>query len=747
MTLVLVSTASWTGCGSEDQGADAMIERDAMTADAMTADAMTADAMTADAMMSAPTGAIVFPPRRALTDQLSVRVRGTAEGDRAIAAVRVNGVTASSLDDVGNWQVDVPLAIGENTLTLAIEDVAGQITSAADDVEIVVSQAALELPRDLALDDGQRTLYVVDEALRAVVAIDLATGVRTRISDAALGSGPALGALRAIDLDLAAGRALVIDDSDAVIAVDLVTGSRSYLTSASVGTGPSIVAPHAVVVDAEQSRALLVDAALDALLAVSLTTGDRTIIAAPGTGTGIDLIEPRDLVLDPAHQRVLLVDESLDAMLAIDLATGDRTIVSDDATGAGIRFDRPISIALAPTPGHALVIDRNRNGLLRVDLATGDRQLVSSGVQDIWKTYEGAGPLYGTAEAVVVDPLTGNALVLDSFQHLVIPTDPLTGRRSFLWGDAALNPNALVKSRDDNQLFAVDGNISGVVVTDLLSGVTTLVSNDDRGTGPAVIVPHAAVVDGKSGRLLFTDSIDFDADDWYSALTSVDIATGDRVNLSETGFSTIGTGPALKAVQGLVMLNDRIIVTSDGLDEDCNVISLIDIAPATGDRTFVSQTNNCDEPTVGTGGRLGRLSAMTVDSAQTHALVADYGYRAIVRVDLTTGDRTTVSSATIGAGPALVVPSDIVLDERDPAQVLVVDSSLDALLAVDLATGDRTVLADASTGNGPIWRSPSSIAIDRDDDIILVAESRAQGILGGVFMVDRQTGERVVMWY
>ena len=65
-----------------------------------------------------PVARIDFPLGSALTDAAQLRVRGTAHDPSGVAAVRVNGVPATSSDGFATWAVVVPLELGENALVV-----------------------------------------------------------------------------------------------------------------------------------------------------------------------------------------------------------------------------------------------------------------------------------------------------------------------------------------------------------------------------------------------------------------------------------------------------------------------------------------------------------------------------------------------------------------------------------------------------------------------------------------------------
>ncbi len=70
--------------------------------------------------------------------------------------------------------------------------------------------------------------------------------------------------------------------SNNVILVDLPTGKRRVLADAAHGSGDQPTAPTGLVVDLPRNRVLTATVFDDTIVAIDLTTGDRAVIAAPG---------------------------------------------------------------------------------------------------------------------------------------------------------------------------------------------------------------------------------------------------------------------------------------------------------------------------------------------------------------------------------------------------------------------------------------------------------------------------------
>ena len=118
-------------------------------------------------------------------------------------------------------------------------------------------------------------------------------------------------------------------------------------------------------------------------------------------------------------------------------------------------------------------------------------------------------------------------------------------------------------------------------------------------------------------------------------------------------------------------------------------------------------------------------------------LVADPVGKAVYRVDLGSGDRTIVSSADVGAGPAFTNPFDLAL-EAD-GQIVVSDKDGGSVIRVDPGSGDRTVVASETVGAGiPPFR-PFGIAVLPDGGILLAVPQYL-----AILRVDPKTGDRTI---
>lgn len=615
-----------------------------------------------------PTGQIVFPPRGALTEALSIPVTGTAADDRGVASVNVGAVAAASPDGFATWSADVPLFPGVNVLAALATDSAGNLAplpsaSVTRTGIVPAAPSAVVLAPDgraLVLDATLRALFLVDLATgertrvpaagpgspeapsglavdgtrailcdvleRSVVALDLATGFWTVLSNDVTGTGDPLERPQALAL-LPGNRAAVADAiAGTVVVVDLANGNRTTLASLTF-------VPMAIAFDALDARILVLGS--DRLMAVHPVTGAVTVVSGSGAGGGQTLVGGTGLFCDATSGIAFVTDGALAAVFSVDPASGNRTIVSSPAAGGGVPFSFPRGIA--PSGSQLLVVDSVVDGLFSVARATGDRQLVSVALI-------GTGsPLLAPRDATVTP---AEALVVDLAQGLVAIED---------------------------------------------DGDRRLVSGPGAGSGPAFVSP-IGVSAPRDGAVLV-------ADGGAGALFSVDLATGARTVLS-SGF--LPTDAAF--------LGARILATDSDADE------LLEIDPSTGDRT-----------TVAAGLDLPR--SVVIDETAGRAFVLQAGASPLVSVDLATGAVTPLAAAGLvdprglaldmagrrlfvtgadtlfaldfrtgllaplaGSGPAYAGPTGVAFDPRRGI-VLVADSGRGALLAAEPASGARVIVS------------------------------------------------------
>jgi sugar lactone lactonase YvrE len=206
-----------------------------------------------------------------------------------------------------------------------------------------------------------------------VLRIDPVTGNRTAVSSTILGTGPTFSHL--IGIARSADGTLIVADPSAfgspfgLYRIDPATGNRTVIASAAVGTGPAM-SPVDIAFAASGELIVSNSATLSlgpggivttpgSVMRVDPATGNRTILSSNEVGTGSALIDPAGFQLEPDGD-ILLADAgsgppdpspAAGRIFRIDPATGNRTVVSaNDAPAGAPQFNTTPDVLIVPTP-------------------------------------------------------------------------------------------------------------------------------------------------------------------------------------------------------------------------------------------------------------------------------------------------------------------------------------------------------------------------------------------------------------
>ena len=303
-------------------------------------------------------------------------------------------------------------------------------------------------------------------------------------------------------------------------------------------------------------------------------------------------------------------------------------------------------------------------------------------------------------------------------------------------------PVGLVLDTVNGRLLVADDALDGIVAVRLEDGARTeLSTTENAGSGTNMVKPTGAMaLDSASNRVLLMDST-------LDAMFAIDLATGERSVLSSAG--TRGAGVGLLSSSGLVLHPDptkpNVALVSDGSSNDV----VFEVNLLTGDRTVLSPK---EDLAIGSWNTPRDIIVWT-DSPFTapFALVPTSSQSALFSVNLETGHRAVISSASTGTGPSFGTPRFMALRGTGHANRLLItdsDDDVDALLSVNLDTGDREVLSGSSgtgtemvlVGAGDDFASPRGIALDDVSNIAYVSDIR--NTQGTVVKVNLTTGDR-----
>ncbi len=506
--------------------------------------------------------------------------------------------------------------------------------------------------------------------------VDLVTLNRTRISgeegNSTRGSGVRFDNVNAIALDSGNNRAVVVDVTpDALFAIDLDSGDRS-LVSGSEGSSNTVVGDGAdftslretIALHPASNRAFVVD--VNSVFAVDLTSGDRTLVsgATPAgdevVGTGLPFTRIDSLAVNDAGTQLVVDDTEYATLVLVDVATGNREFLDDFQTGEGQPFERPESLLPGTSDDQLIVADQVTGIFFTTDLTTGDRSELFS----VASVNEQANGLLLEEQTVIAAGKSENHILIaetESFEPRILALDPRTQELSLVSGegDGTSRGTGLTLERPidmvfvpgqgstSDRAFVLDGDLNSLIVVDLDTGDRTLLSGRGDNGGPLVgegpefgSGTYSVTWDAARSRLI-VGVTSFG----HGALFAVDPTSGDREVLSGGVPGTddvVGSGPAVEFPSSVVVdeANQRLIVA----DESTGALLAIDLA--SGDREVVSVAYELDEsPPVGAGPELINPAALRFNAETQTLLVMDTGHKALLSVDLRTGERVIVSWA------------------------------------------------------------------------------------------------------
>lgn len=658
----------------------------------------------------------------------TVQVEATADGAAAIFTATASGPvgTARLVVVSGNNQVVATGEVLPEPLVVRLED---QFARPIPNVEVageIVEGDAVFVDSPNAPEGGESSTTVITDAEgRARFFLRAGSGqgeIRVRVSVPPLPEVTPVEFLATVGFSLPFGIAvegdgnLVVIDASlmAVLRVDPHTGVRSVVSAARLGAdpllgdGPPFENPKDIAIE-KDGRMVVVDAGSlspPRLIRIDPTDGTRSILSDANVGDGPVFENPLGIAVEDDGNLVVVNvgGDHTARVLRIDPLTGHRSILSDDSTGSGPPFGYPISIAVEAA-GNLVVLDAGalRAGtprIWRVDPTTGQRTIVSDDTK-------GGGPSFGSPIGIAVEA-NGTLVVVESRAGLraVLRVNPLSGDRTIISGCQVV-PGPLENCPDEQLL----------------------------GEGLSFEVPLDIAVE-LSGNFVVVDA-------GSGVVLRVLPATGERSVVSRP--TSVGSGPSFQSPLGIAVEADgNLVVVEDGFFGRKAVVR---VDPITGVRTIVSDTNRGEGPllenplTIATepDGQL-----VVVDVA---GLFPDLAPR-IVRVDRFSGDRTIVSGAGTGRGPAFQSPSGIAV-ERD-GFLVVADAGIllpPRILRIDPRTGDRTVVSGPLTGSGPLFENTFNIAVEAAGHLLVIDgfEPFVGRGLNALYRVDPRTGDRMIV--
>ena len=309
---------------------------------------------------------------------------------------------------------------------------------------------------------------------------------------------------------------------------------------------------------------------------------------------------------------------------------------------------------------------------------------------------------FSAPQTVAVDAERNRALVVDVEERAIYAVDLATGVRNILSENKEGDEYPLLLERTDFNYagIAVDSEndiayVGSSADTREASGPTILSINLDTGERNAVseyITPHVSqlIFDANRNRVFLGEFTN-------GAFVALDPIAKDYevVSWSNSNFPVDGENPLTSV--GAVTIDsarNRALVTT-AIGEQ--LVMAIDLSEENlGVRTPFSTASipNTDNLFTASGDHV--LTSISVDTANDRALMVDRGLNAIFSLALEDGARTILSDADSPNSLNTLLDPTSVYVEEGMTYGLVVDKERKALMAIDLVSGQRVVLSKSA---------------------------------------------------
>lgn len=483
---------------------------------------------------------------------------------------------------------------------------------------------------------------------------------------------------------------------------------------------------------------------------IGLLAGADTRGSVDGVGGAARLNSPMALTVSPDRRTLYIADTQNSTIRSMEVATAAvRTLAgspgefgSADGVGAQARFNRPRGLVTDASGGLLYIADSYNYTLRVLELTTGRVRTLAGRAGE-------AGSSDGPAATARFRQLVGAALdhegqglyVSDRENHTIrrVALDTLTvttvagspgvpGSQDGAAGAARLNgPGGLLylpAGPSGPRLFVADtGNHAVREVTLAGAQVRTFAGSAGRsGSADGVAgaarftSPHAVASDGNRlfvvGQSPVLREIALDS----ASVRTLAGATKEPGSQDGAGpMARLGDCHAVAVVEGAVYFLDRLNSNVRRLDPTSAVVRTV----AGPRQPLGSRDGKAGEA------RFAMPRGVAVDEAAKRVYLADTGNRSIRRLDLGSGQVTTLIDASAG----LLEPVGLALDLRG-RRLFIADQGAHLLRALDLDTLALRAVAggdEPGAADGPLsdarFDSPSALVMDDAAAMIYVADS------------------------
>ena len=283
------------------------------------------------------------------------------------------------------------------------------------------------------------------------------------------------------------------------------------------------------------------------------------------------------------------------------------------------------------------------------------------------------------------------------------------------------------------------GGLGGVIRVSPVSGARTTVSENTAPVGGPAFSNPSGIAVAANGDILVADPSAFGGG---GAVIRVNPVSGARTTLSANTAPAGGPNFDDPVDVAVAANGDILVVDDDAFDTGGGVIR---VNPVSGVRTTVSaNTAPAGAPTFFNPNGIAVAPNGDILVVDPNALPGG----AVIRVNLASGARTTVSqNAAPAGGPSFVAPAGIAVAPN--GDIFVADQNAfnvgGSVIRVNPVSGARTLVSDNTMpAGGPSFADPVGITMAANGDI-LVADEEAFGGSGGVIRVNPVSGARTAV--
>ena len=180
---------------------------------------------------------------------------------------------------------------------------------------------------DLVFDGENETLYFTDFRFDEIVKYVLTEPRPEAVSNNSVGTGTALLYGTVTVGDLEDDRLFVYDNGlKSVLAVDIATGNRTVIASSTVGAGPDLDSIWSMVLDKPNNRLIAVMSEFNLVIGISLTTGERSLLSR--ADAELPLFGSDGMSYDADKNLLYIADFVKESIYVIELSQGQRAILT-----------------------------------------------------------------------------------------------------------------------------------------------------------------------------------------------------------------------------------------------------------------------------------------------------------------------------------------------------------------------------------------------------------------------------------